>query len=89
MAEPRLPWEVPGCAGPDVTAGLDSDDDGVPDSVFADDGEDLLLHTDLDGDGLGDRTLRLGPDGHAAVEPVTCPDPPSPLEVVLRWLRGH
>ncbi|WP_345414280.1 hypothetical protein [Pseudonocardia xishanensis] len=40
---------------------LDTDADGVPDTVAVVEGPDLVLHTDLDGDGLADRTLRLGP----------------------------
>lgn len=89
---PRPPWTVPeaGCAGPDVRSGLDSDRDGVPDSAFAVDGDDLLLHTDLGSDGLADRTLRLRPDGSAGVEEPPCPDPdpPSLVEVLLRFVRG-
>lgn len=75
---PRRPADVPDCIGPDVTAGLDSDADGTPDSVFTDDGEDLLLHTDLDADGYGDQVLRLRPDASTSVEQTTCDDPPSP-----------
>lgn len=89
--EPRAPWTVPddpGCAGPPVAAGFDSDTDGVADSVLEADGEDLLLHTDLGADGLADRTLRLRPDGTVGVE-VPCADPPSLLELLLRLLRGH
>lgn len=87
---PRDPGSVPeppGCAGPDVRSGLDSDDDGRPDSVFGDDGDDLLLHTDLDADGFADRTLRLRPDGSTSVEGLPCDDPPSLVESLLRWLR--
>ena len=91
MSAPRGPWSVPepGC-GPDVRAGLDSDDDGVPDSVFTADGDDLLLHTDLGGDGLADRTLRLRPDGTTATDDAPCPDPDPPtlLESLWRLLRG-
>ncbi|HWM56951.1 MAG TPA: hypothetical protein VNO83_03870 [Pseudonocardia sp.] len=42
---------------------IDSDGDARPDSVLLDDGVDLVLCTDLDGDGLADRELRIGPDG--------------------------
>ncbi len=42
-------------------ADLDTDGDGVPDTAAVVDGPDLVLHTDLDADGLADRTLRLGP----------------------------
>ncbi len=87
---PRHPGSVPdrpGCAGPDVTGGPDTDDDGRPDSIFADDGDDLLLHTDLDGDGFADRTLRLRPDGSTSVDEIGCADPPSLIESLMRWLR--
>ena len=42
-------------------ADLDTDGDGVPDTVAVVEGSDLVLHTDLDDDGLADRALRLGP----------------------------
>lgn len=85
---PRGPGDVPDCAGPDVTAGLDSDGDGTPDSAFTEDGDDLLLHTDLDADGFGDQTLRLRADGGTSVEDVGCDDPPSLVEMLIRWWRG-
>ena len=72
--DPRDPRSVPpepGC--PDVSAGLDSDDD------------DLLLHTDLDADGLADRTLRLHADGTAELEP--CDEPSTLIDVLTRLLR--
>ena len=34
-----------------------------PDTLLTTDGADLLVLTDLDGDGLADRVLRIGPDG--------------------------
>lgn len=89
MRPPDAPGRVPeeaGCAGLDVTTGLDSDADGHPDSIFTEDGDDLLLHTDLDADGLADQTLRLRPDG-VEVGVQVCDDPPSLVEVLLRWLR--
>lgn len=43
--------------------GVDTDGDGRPDTVLTDDGADLVVLTDLDGDGFADRTLRIGPDG--------------------------
>lgn len=90
--EPRTPWSVPepGCPGPGVHDGFDTDGDGTADSVFTADHDDLLLHTDLDGDGLADRTLRLRPDGTARPEEPPCPapEPPTLLEVLLRLLRG-
>lgn len=53
----------------DVGGGADTDGDGHPDTLLTPDGADLLVLTDLDGDGLADRVLRIGPDGavHAAV----------------------
>jgi hypothetical protein len=42
---------------------IDSDGDARPDSLLLGDGVDLVLCTDLDGDGLADRELRIGPDG--------------------------
>lgn len=71
MGEERRPGRVPdedgveqdGVLHADVTAGFDTDGDGRPDTVVTDDGIDLVLLTDLDGDGLADRLLRIGPDG--------------------------
>lgn len=83
----RSPADVPeetGCS-PEVRSGLDSDHDGRPDSVFVADGDDLLLHTDTDADGLADRSLRLQPDGTVTVE--ACADPAGLVDVLLRWLR--
>lgn len=57
------PWPEP-VAPTRVAVGpgdLDTDGNGLPDSVVLADGRDLVLHTDLDGDGLADRVLRLGP----------------------------
>jgi hypothetical protein len=77
------PWR-PG-AVPDENAGLDvdvgpavdTDGDGVPDTLLSieltADGADLLVHTDLDADGIADRVLRIGPDGTVHRDPV--PDP--------------
>jgi hypothetical protein len=50
---------VPG----DVHGGVDTDADGLPDTLVDADGADLLVLTDLDGDALADRVLRIGPDG--------------------------
>ena len=93
---PRTPWSVPdepggdaACRTPDVRSGFDSDGDGAPDSLFDPDGEDLLLHTDLGADGLADQTVRLRPDGTAALEAPRCADDdPSLVELLLRLLRG-
>jgi hypothetical protein len=51
----------------DLGWGTDTDADGRPDTLLTTDGPDLLVLTDLDGDGLADRELRIGPDG--AVHP--------------------
>ena len=47
----------------DTGGGADTDGDGHPDTLLTPDGVDLLVLTDLDGDGLADRVLRIGPDG--------------------------
>jgi hypothetical protein len=47
----------------DVRGGADTDGDRHPDTLLTTDGADLLVLTDLDGDGLADRVLRIGPDG--------------------------
>ncbi len=87
----RSPADVPeeGNCGPDVRAGLDSDRDGRPDSIFTSDGDDLLLHTDMDADGLADRSLRLRADGSVTpgVTDQECTDPPSLVDALLRWLH--
>ncbi len=63
-------------AGVDVDVGpaVDTDGDGLPDTLLttelAADGADLLVHTDLDADGLADRVLRIGPDGAVHTDPV-------------------
>lgn len=82
--DPRSVPDGPGC--PDVSTGLDSDEDGTPDSVFTTDDEDLLLHTDLDADGLADRTLRLHADGRTDLEPCDA-EPPTLIDVLARLLR--
>lgn len=80
MRDPAYVPEELGCS--DVRAGLDSDADGRPDSIFTSDGDDLLLHTDLDADGLADRSWRLHSDGSISAE--DC-DAPSGLTILLRW----
>jgi hypothetical protein len=76
MAEPRCPGLVD---DPDVPVGppVDTDGDGSPDTVVFGDGVDLVLSTDLDGDGCLDRVLRIGPDG-VAREVVHRPEEPLP-----------
>ena len=60
----------------DVHEGVDTDGDGRPDTLLAGDGPDLLVHTDLDGDGLADRVLRIGPDGSVRETVFDHPDQP-------------
>ncbi len=50
-------------AAPAFSPTLDTDADGVPDTALTDDGVDLIVSTDLDGDGVADQVLRIGPDG--------------------------
>ncbi|WP_219418725.1 hypothetical protein [Pseudonocardia nigra] len=74
MNRERRPGDVPD----DVTGGFDTDGDGTPDTLVTDDGVDLILLTDLDGDGFADRALRIGPDGvvrEADVDPDPDPEP--------------
>jgi hypothetical protein len=79
MAEIRLPGPVrrPGSVPDGIAGGVDTDGDGVPDTVLTADGVDLLVQTDLDTDGLVDRVLRIGPDGavRAELSPVEEDDP--------------
>jgi hypothetical protein len=77
VAELRRPRDVPDLltdAGPApaFTPTLDTDADGVPDTALTDDGVDLVVSTDLDGDGTADQVLRIGPDGvvHRVADPV-------------------
>ena len=62
-------------AGVDVDVGpaVDTDGDGLPDTLLTTeltaDGADLLVHTDLDADGLADRVFRIGPDGAVHTDP--------------------
>ncbi len=63
MLEPR---DVPDLDT--VPCVLDTDGDGRFDTSLIDDGVDLIFGTDLDGDGIVDQVLRLGPDGVIRVE---------------------
>ena len=72
MDEYRRPGAVPEL--PDgLDGGIDTDGDGVPDTVLGADGGDLLVRTDLDLDGVVDRVLRIGLDG--AVHPELSSEP--------------
>jgi hypothetical protein len=81
LASGRRPGAVPddvGGADTDGTVGAadtdssvrgtDTDGDGVPDTLLAVDGADLLIRSDLDADGLVDRVLRIGFDGVVRAE---------------------
>ncbi|WP_214367940.1 DUF6802 family protein [Pseudonocardia sp. H11422] len=59
----------PGRIGVAVADGADTDGDGDPDTLVLTEDADLVLHTDLDGDGLADQVLRIGPDGAYMVGP--------------------
>jgi hypothetical protein len=61
----------PGAVPDDTVGGVDTDGDGVPDTVLVGDGADLLVRTDLDADGLVDRVLRIGVDAVVRVEPLS------------------
>ena len=68
MGELRRPGRVADApadqaSGLSVASGVDTDLDGRADTVVTDDGIDLVLHTDLDGDGLADQMVHIGPDG--------------------------
>jgi hypothetical protein len=56
----------------DVGPAVDTDGDGLRDTLLTTeltaDGVDLLVHTDLDADGLADRVCRIGPDGAVRAE---------------------
>ena len=66
----RVPWAVPDDEpAPAFVPELDTDLDGRPDTLVTDDGSDLLVLTDLDGDGLADQVLRIGADGVVRAEP--------------------
>jgi hypothetical protein len=56
-----------------VGTGIDTDGDGRADTAVRTDGVDLILLTDLDGDGYVDQLLRIGPDGLARETPIVEP----------------
>jgi hypothetical protein len=80
--DPRRPGDVPDEPDPwrpAVAGGLDTDDDGVADTTVVDDGADLLVATDLDGDGIADQVLRMVADGTVrTVELLPDTDPETP-----------
>jgi hypothetical protein len=86
MRELRRPGQVP--AGPDVTGGHDTDLDGRPDTTVTSDGEDLVLATDLDGDGFADQILRIGADGVVREAVLEFPAVDRPGEVIIEGMSG-
>ena len=76
----------------DVGRGADTDGDGRPDTLLAPDGVDLLVLSDLDGDGLADRVLRIGPDAAVHTGGVGLQagvGPPDPLDRVPGSAPAH
>jgi len=63
----------PGRCGTEVHPGTDTDADGRADTVLTEHDDTLLVHTDLDGDGLADQVVAVGADGHARVAAPGCP----------------
>jgi hypothetical protein len=51
----------------EVREGIDTDGDGHPDTILTVVGGDLVVHSDLDGDGLADQVLGIGPDATVLV----------------------
>lgn len=73
MPVERCPGQIPDAARPpdaplDLRGGLDTDRDGRGDTVLTVEGADLLVYSDLDGDGFADRVLRIGPDGTVRID---------------------
>ena len=62
MDDLRRPGQVPD-EPYDVGSGFDTDGDGRSDTVVTDDGVDLIVAIDLDGDRFADHVLRIGADG--------------------------
>ncbi|WP_433277170.1 hypothetical protein ACQPZA_36840 [Pseudonocardia xinjiangensis] len=78
------PPDLPG--GFDVSGGFDTDGDGRADTAVTCDGVDLVLLTDLDGDGFADQILRIGPDG--AVRQTVVEPPAGAGTAITDGLRG-
>lgn len=78
--EVRAPWQIPD-AEPDpcryrlTEQAVDTDADGLPDTQVSGDLDDLVLATDLDGDGLADRILEIGRTGEVRelLDPAAAP----------------
>jgi hypothetical protein len=65
---------------------MDTDGDGRGDTVLTEHDGELLLHTDLDGDGLADQVLSIAAD--AAVHALPLPPGPGAADEVLTGLLG-
>ncbi len=61
MAEPQHPGGVPDEFF-EIGTGFDTDGNGIPDTAVTEDGIDLVVAIDFDGDGFADQVLRIGPD---------------------------
>lgn len=59
-SRPASPWDIGGVG---TESGIDTDGDGHPDTVLTEHGDELLVSTDLDGDGVADRVVGIGLDG--------------------------
>ncbi|WP_232661319.1 DUF6802 family protein [Pseudonocardia sp. TRM90224] len=68
--------EEPELLGLAVTSGFDTDGDGRADTVVHGEQTDLVVHTDLDGDGWADQVLRIGADGVVRNVPHVSPAQP-------------
>lgn len=65
--DPRL--RAPGAVDDLAPPGVDTDGDGRPDTTVAVEGPELVLRTDIDGDGVADVVLRVGPVPMPGAEP--------------------
>jgi hypothetical protein len=70
----------------DVRAGVDTDGDRRADTVLTEHDGELVLHTDLDGDGLADQLLGIAAD--ATVHALPLPAGPGVADGVLTGLLG-
>lgn len=66
MTPPEPPLVDPRFAV-DLDAGMDTDNDGLPDTVVLPDDEDLVVAADTDADGLVDLLIEIGGDGVAVI----------------------
>lgn len=66
MAAEHSPASVPD-EPLDIRSGLDTDGDARPDTLLTTSGGEMLIHTDLDGDGFADQVLGIAVDGSVHV----------------------